>query len=90
MIFWGTGGAISWRSKQQSGVAQSRVEAEYVALSFAVRGALWIKKFESVVNLRGEVFSISIKEDNQGCTGSRQFREREIQAHRPKIPDDYG
>ena len=34
------GGVISWRSKKQSVVAQSSVEAEYIALSFAVREAL--------------------------------------------------
>lgn len=36
-VFFLAGGAISWRSKQQSLVAQSSVEAELIALSFSIR-----------------------------------------------------
>lgn len=39
------GGAISWRAKKQSVVAQSTAEAEYIALSFATREVLWIRAF---------------------------------------------
>ena len=39
------GGIVSWRSKKQTVVAQSTVEAEYIALSFAAREAIWLQKF---------------------------------------------
>lgn len=39
------GGAISWKSQRQSIVALSSTEAEYIALSSTVKGALWILQF---------------------------------------------
>ena len=47
-LFLFGGGAISGRSKKQSVVAQSSVEAEYIALSLAVREALWLRKLDVV------------------------------------------
>jgi hypothetical protein len=38
------GAAITWRSKKQPIVATSSMEAEYIALSSAVKEALWIRK----------------------------------------------
>lgn len=65
--FMFAGGPISWRSKQQSVIAQSTVETEFVALSLAVREALWIKKFKLDIPIDSTVFDITIFEDNQGC-----------------------
>ena len=48
------GSTISWSSKKQSIVAQSTVEAEYVALSEAVRELLWLIKL--LANLQIPVF----------------------------------
>lgn len=62
-----TNGAISWRSKKHNIVAQSPVEAEYIAMSFAVRETLWIKKSSTAIWIDKEIFNICIKEDNQGC-----------------------
>lgn len=45
-VFLFAKGAVSWRSKKQSVVAQSTVEAQYIALSFAIREAMWLWKFE--------------------------------------------
>ena len=37
------GGAVSWKTKQQSVVAMSSTEAEYIALSEAMKQAVWIR-----------------------------------------------
>ena len=66
-IFSFAGGAISWKSRKQSVVAQSSVEAEYIALADAVREALWLRKFMKPAGIPRGVFDISIREDNQGC-----------------------
>ena len=42
-VFLLNGGAVSWRSKLQSSVAKSSVEAEYMAASDAVAEALWMR-----------------------------------------------
>ena len=39
------GGAISWRSVKQSSIADSTMEAEYIAASEAAKEAVWLKIF---------------------------------------------
>ena len=39
------GGAISWRSIKQSCIADSTMEAEYVAASEAAKEAVWLRNF---------------------------------------------
>ncbi|MCO5609585.1 hypothetical protein L7F22_063815 [Adiantum nelumboides] len=39
------GGAVAWQSKLQKSVAQSSTEAEYMALSTAAKGGIWIRRF---------------------------------------------
>ena len=39
------GGAISWRSVKQSSIADSTMEAEYIAASEAAKEAVWLKNF---------------------------------------------
>ena len=36
---------MSWRSYKQDTVADSTIEAEYIATSNAAKEAVWIKKF---------------------------------------------
>lgn len=43
-VFMLSGGAISWTSKKQVTVALSTLEAEYVALSLAVRHSAWLSQ----------------------------------------------
>ncbi|KAL5772657.1 hypothetical protein ACOSQ2_012581 [Xanthoceras sorbifolium] len=43
-------GAFSWNSKKQEVVAQSTVEAEYVAAAAATNQAIWIKKVLADLN----------------------------------------
>lgn len=44
-LFTLAGGAISWSSKKQDSVALSSMEAEYIAVSEAVKEAVWLKEF---------------------------------------------
>jgi len=44
-IFMLNGGAVSWRSCKQSTVAQSTMEAEYMAAGDAANEAVWLRKF---------------------------------------------
>ncbi|CUM47093.1 unnamed protein product [Debaryomyces tyrocola] len=60
------GSPMSWKSKKQSIVAISAAEAEYLALSEAVKEALWIIRLfrEMCVPLK---LPIPIHEDNYSC-----------------------
>ena len=44
-VFTFRGGAISWRSVKQSSIADSTMEAEYIAASEAAKEAVWLKNF---------------------------------------------
>ncbi len=49
-VFIMAGAAVSWKSKKQGCVAQSSSEAEYMALSSAVKEAIWLRKiFETAM-----------------------------------------
>ena len=39
------GGAVSWRSVKQSSIADSTMEAEYIAASEVAKVAIWLKNF---------------------------------------------
>ena len=74
------GSAISWRSKKQSIVAQSSVEAEYIALSFAVREALWLRKLDGVFGSGSTPLGLGV--DNQGALAlSRDVVQNERSKH---------
>ena len=45
MVFTAGGNPISWRSSLQKVVALSTTEAEYTALSVAVKEGVWLKRF---------------------------------------------
>ena len=44
-VFTFGGGAISWRSVKQSSIANSTMEAEYIAVSEATKEVVWLKNF---------------------------------------------
>ena len=44
-VFTLGGGGISWRTVQQSSIANSTMEAEYIAASEAAKEAVWLKNF---------------------------------------------
>jgi len=60
-------GAISWYSGKQKGVSTSTTEAEYIALSYAVKEGIFLRQLLSEfegVNCESPVL---IQEDNQGA-----------------------
>ena len=65
-IFLMCNGPISWQSKQQSSVALSSMEAEYMALCAATQEAIWLRMiltdFDKLFNE-----TIIIYDDNQSC-----------------------
>ena len=44
-VFTLNGGAVSWKSSKQETVADSTMEAEYIALNEAAKEAVWMRKF---------------------------------------------
>ena len=44
-VFCLNGGPVSWKSSKQSTLADSTIEAKYIAASDAAKEAVWIKKF---------------------------------------------
>ena len=64
-LFQIDGTAITWQSKKQSCVVLSTAEAEYVALSGAAQGAVWLKQLNQ--DLTGNSESVIIYEDKQSA-----------------------
>ena len=66
-VFTLGGGAISWRSVKQSCIADSTMEAEYVAACETTKEAIWLKKFLSDLGVvRMEQVPITLFCDNSG------------------------
>ena len=65
-IFMYNGGAISWRSSQQSITALSTSEAEYMALSDAAKEARSLLKLNVSLD-NNSPNNIKLFEDNRGC-----------------------
>ncbi|KAA0047414.1 gag/pol protein [Cucumis melo var. makuwa] len=70
-IFTLNGGAVVWRSIKQSRIADSTMEAEYVAACEAAKEAVWLKKFlidlEIVPNMH---LPITLYCDNSGAVAN--------------------
>jgi hypothetical protein len=58
-------GIISWSSKKQTCVALSSMEAEYIALSEAVKETIWLRRFLEELGFKQEE-ATTLFEDNQG------------------------
>ena len=66
-VFTLGGGAISWWSIKQSCIADSTMEAKYVAACKAAKEAIWLKKFLSNLGvMRMEQVPITLFYDNNG------------------------
>ncbi|TYK23870.1 gag/pol protein [Cucumis melo var. makuwa] len=67
-VFTQNGGAVVWRSTKQSCIVDSTIEVEYVAACEAAKGAIWLKKFltylEIVPNMH---LPITLYCDNSGA-----------------------
>ena len=67
-IFVLNGGAISWASRKQPTVALSSTEAEYIALTQAVKEVLWLRTLFSEIGAPQHAREIAqISSDNQGA-----------------------
>ena len=65
-IFLCNGGAISWKSSKQPIIADSTMEAEYIAASEAAKEAFWYKKFVAELGVMPSD-AIPIYCDNNGA-----------------------
>ena len=79
------GGAISWRSHQQSVTALSTSEAEYMSISDAAKEARSLLKLNLTLDTNNQN-NIKIFEDNRGCekwtrTLSEPNRTKHIDIH---------
>ena len=54
-VFTLGGGAVVWRSIKQSSIADSTMEAEYIAACEAAKEAVWLKKFYTDLEVFPEV-----------------------------------
>ncbi|KAG8498489.1 hypothetical protein CXB51_004896 [Gossypium anomalum] len=67
-VFCLNDGAVSWKSSKQSTVADSTIEAEYIAASEAAKEAVWIKKFITKLGIVPSISdSIELRCDNNGA-----------------------
>src|SRR3989337_4496150 len=66
-VFILNGGAVNWKSSKQKTVADSTMEAEYVAASKASKEAVWIKQFlEDLGVVPSALAPVEIYCDNSG------------------------
>ena len=78
-VFTLGGGAIVWRSVKQKCVADSTMEAEYVAASEAAKEAVWLRNFLMDLDvIPGLPRSITIYCDNSGAVANS----KEPRAHK--------
>ena len=66
-IFLIAGGAVSWKSKKQTCIATSSCEAEYIALCFAAKEAIWLSRIVQDIRSLDKSKAISIGVDNEGA-----------------------
>lgn len=77
-MFQINGSTVSWQTKKQPADALSTVEAEYMALSSAVKECIWLRLLLKELGFPQNTASI-IREDNQGCialASNPKFHER--------------
>jgi hypothetical protein len=64
-VFMCNGGPVAWRCKQQTGIATSTAEAEYMAASKAAQEAVWLGRLMQGMGYPQE--RTTIYEDNRAC-----------------------
>ena len=82
-VFCLNGGAVSWKSSKQSTVADSTMEAEYIALADAAKEAVWVKKFVTELGVVPMIVDpIDIYCDNNGAIAqAREPRSHQKSRH---------
>ena len=64
-------GAISWRSVKQSSIADSTMEAEYIAASEAAKETVWLRNFLMDLGVEPGVQSVvTFYYDNSGAVAN--------------------
>jgi hypothetical protein len=81
-LFQMNGAAISWKSKKQPIVSLSSMEAEYIAITAAIKEAKWLAKLEQELMLKTK--KMIIYEDNQSTIKTAK---NEIHTERSKHID---
>ncbi|KAM1543967.1 hypothetical protein PS2_013233 [Malus domestica] len=67
-VFTLNGGAVSWKSKKQDVIADSTIEAEYVAAAEAGKEAFWVMKFITELGVVPTITSpVTLYYDNSGA-----------------------
>jgi hypothetical protein len=66
-VFLIDGGAVSWSSRKQEIVSLSTTEAEYIALTYAAKEALWLRQFLSELFPSSPLQPLTLHDDNQGA-----------------------
>lgn len=83
-VFLQAGAAITWRSTKQEIIAQSSMEAEYIALAEAAKECVWIKKLHKEIFPKSADEAVIIYEDNQSAI---KLAENPIHTNRSKHID---
>ena len=66
-VFTYAGGAISWRSKRQTVTAQPTMESEYIALSYAARELVWLRRLLGEFQFKNVSLPLLLFSDNEGA-----------------------
>ncbi|KAG8651962.1 hypothetical protein MANES_06G038601v8 [Manihot esculenta] len=67
-VFNLNGGIVSWKSSKQSTIADSTIEAEYIAASDAAKRAVWLKEFISELGMVSSIAKpMDLYCDNNGA-----------------------
>ncbi|KAJ9546872.1 hypothetical protein OSB04_019415 [Centaurea solstitialis] len=82
-VFTLNGGAISWKSSKQDTIADSTIEAEYIAASDAAKEAVWLRNFISDLRVVASISRpIDIFCDNSGAVAqAKEPREHHKSRH---------
>ena len=82
-MFCLNGGVVSWKSSKQETVANSTIEAEYIAASEAAKEVVWIKKFVSGLGVTPSIADpIELFCDNNGAIAqAREPRSHQRSKH---------
>ena len=81
------GAAVSWKSTKQSIIAQSSMEAEYIALAEAAKEVEWLRKLQQEIFPKANLLPTKIYEDNQSAIAlAKNPPLNEIQAHCRALP----
>ena len=78
-VFTLGGGAVVWRSVKQSSIADSTMQAVYIAASEAAKEAVWLRKFFTNLEVVPDMIKpLKLYRDNSGAVANS----KEPQSHK--------